>query len=318
MTTPAAETGLVHMLYPYTGAGQYLEGTVAYIDQARATGAAVVVAAPAERQEQLRSRLGESDAVTFLQPAAFDRNPGRLLGAWQQCIDEQADGRVVHGINDTTRPIADARYSSEIRYAEWLLNQAFAQSAAWSLLCPIDTGTHQGSDIEALARSHPLMWDGTAHTASADYLTGPYAFDELHDPPSDAQSRSYRREDLGTLRAAIVDFARNNALPASRTRDLALATSELATNSIRHGGGAGTVHLWRENDALACEFRDHGVITDPLAGRRRPQASQLGGRGLWFVNQLCDLVQLRSEPGHGTRIRLWMDLTDPDTAPRTG
>ena len=56
------------------------------------------------------------------------------------------------------------------------------------------------------------------------------------------------------------------------------------------------------------QLRDAGVITDPMAGRIRPSREQLGGRGLWFVNQLCDLVQIRSFAGQGTCVRLWIDL----------
>ena len=32
---------------------------------------------------------------------------------------------------------------------------------------------------------------------------------------------------------------------------------------------------------------------DPLAGRERPAGLGDAGRGLWIVNQLCDLVQVR-------------------------
>jgi anti-sigma regulatory factor (Ser/Thr protein kinase) len=90
--------------------------------------------------------------------------------------------------------------------------------------------------------------------------------------------------------------------------------SEVAANSIRYGGGAGSLRYWTQDGALACELRDTGVITDPLAGRVRPPQGQLGGRGLWFVHQLCDLVQIRSAPGRGTRIRLWLDRPGPDEA----
>ena len=84
-----------------------------------------------------------------------------------------------------------------------------------------------------------------------------------------------------------------------------LAVHELATNSVRHGGGHGTCRLWRDGTALVCEVSDHGWITDPMAGRRRPAADQPGGRGLWLVNQLCDAVELRSSPA-GTVVRVRM------------
>jgi len=308
VSVPVADSGPLHMIYPYAAAQQYLDGAAAYIEQARASGAAVVIAAPQEHREALTSRIGTSDEVTFLDVAALGRNPALLLYAWQERIGQHADGRAVHGINDTARAGADARYSGEARYTEWLLNLAFAKSGAWSLLCPVDTGAHPAPEVEALTRCHPLIWNGTAHTPAADYLTGSYAFDELPAPPPGAERLCYGLETLGELRVVVTDFARRHRMPAVRTTDLALVASEVASNSIRYGGGRGMVHLWRNGDSLVCEFRDEGVITDPLAGRLRPPPGQLGGRGLWFVNQLCDLVQLRSEAGHGTRIRLWMDL----------
>jgi anti-sigma regulatory factor (Ser/Thr protein kinase) len=38
-----------------------------------------------------------------------------------------------------------------------------------------------------------------------------------------------------------------------------------------------------------------------------PDGEQEGGRGLWLINQLCDLVQLRSSP-EGTSVRMSMRL----------
>ncbi len=52
-----------------------------------------------------------------------------------------------------------------------------------------------------------------------------------------------------------------------------LAVNELAANSVRHGGGRGELHVWHEDDALVCEVRDAGCITDPLAGRHIPTSS---------------------------------------------
>ncbi|HEX6601792.1 MAG TPA: ATP-binding protein, partial [Solirubrobacterales bacterium] len=63
----------------------------------------------------------------------------------------------------------------------------------------------------------------------------------------------------------------------------------------------------REGDELVCEIHDFGLIEDPLIGRERPPADQIGGRGLWIVNQLCDLVQVRSGE-KGTFVRLRMSI----------
>ncbi|GAB2329980.1 hypothetical protein STREPTOSP366_51430 [Streptomyces variabilis] len=82
----------------------------------------------------------------------------------------------------------------------------------------------------------------------------------------------------------------------------------MATNSIRHGGGHGVLRTWSEERRLVCEFRDAGYVADPLSGRTMPTARQVGGRGLWLVHQLCDLVEIRSTPHDGTTVRLHTEL----------
>jgi anti-sigma regulatory factor (Ser/Thr protein kinase) len=61
--------------------------------------------------------------------------------------------------------------------------------------------------------------------------------------------------------------------------------------------------VWRDGAALALEVSDTGHIREPLVGRLPPAPGQLGGRGLWLVNELCDLVQLRSSES-GTVVRV--------------
>lgn len=311
--------GLLHMIYPYEGAQQYVSGTLAYIERAREDGAAVVVAAPGEHRDMLRSHLdGAEDDVAFMDTAAVGRNPSRLIPAWRDWIGRQAEGRAVHGINDAVWPLGAAAYDGEARYTEWLLNQAFAKTPAWSLLCPVDTTLQPAPAIEALTACHPLVWNGTGHSAAEAYNEGPYVFDELAPPPESAERMAYRLDDLAEVRARVRAWARRNRLPEVRTGELTLAVSEVATNSIRYGGGCGTLHMWTEENSLVCELRDAGVITDALVGLQRPPSTQLGGRGLWYVYQMCDLVQLRSAPEQGTRVRLWIDMADRDTAAERG
>jgi anti-sigma regulatory factor (Ser/Thr protein kinase) len=72
-----------------------------------------------------------------------------------------------------------------------------------------------------------------------------------------------------------------------------------------HAEGRGTVKVWQEEGALVCEVSDDGRLVDPLLGRRRASPEELGGRGLWLVNHLCDLVQMRSHAsGTVVRVRL--------------
>jgi anti-sigma regulatory factor (Ser/Thr protein kinase) len=95
-------------------------------------------------------------------------------------------------------------------------------------------------------------------------------------------------------------------LAAHRVGDLMAAVGELAANTFVHTSGPGTVTVWATRSEVICQVNDTGQITDPLAGRlRRDPASAGGGRGLWLVQQACDLVQIRTSPA-GTAIRLHM------------
>jgi anti-sigma regulatory factor (Ser/Thr protein kinase) len=96
-----------------------------------------------------------------------------------------------------------------------------------------------------------------------------------------------------------------DALGPQELSYLMLAITEVAGNSLVHGGGMGTVRAWATDGGAVCEIRDRGWIRQPLVGRTRPGLDRESGRGLWMVNQLCDLVQLRSSPA-GTVARLHM------------
>ena len=108
---------------------------------------------------------------------------------------------------------------------------------------------------------------------------------------------------LAEVRRFVRAFAAGNALNAENSDALVLAVDELASNSVQYGGGGGTVHAWREADRLLLQVSDDGHVTEPLVGRLKPTATQKRGRGLWLVNQLCELVQLRSSPA-GTVVRI--------------
>jgi anti-sigma regulatory factor (Ser/Thr protein kinase) len=99
-------------------------------------------------------------------------------------------------------------------------------------------------------------------------------------------------------------------LPADRAADLVLAVNEVATNSLRYGGGKHTFRAWTDAKTAVCEVTDGGYIADPLADRQRPAEDDDAPRGLWFANQVCDLVQVRSKPG-STTVRLRVSRRGP-------
>jgi anti-sigma regulatory factor (Ser/Thr protein kinase) len=109
------------------------------------------------------------------------------------------------------------------------------------------------------------------------------------------------------VRSLVARCARSARLPGRRVTDLVLAASEVAANTLRHTKAGGTVHLWQDADEILCQITDSGVIADRLAGYRFPADDLPGGKGLWLVNQVCDLVEMRSTTD-GTTICLHMRL----------
>jgi len=110
------------------------------------------------------------------------------------------------------------------------------------------------------------------------------------------------------FRRSVARVAADALMPAARVDDLVLAVNELASNTIYHGGGLGKLRIWRDGETVLCEVIDRGRITEPLVGRIQPTPEQWTGRGLWLVNQLCDLTQIRSNAA-GSVVRLHMRLS---------
>ena len=301
-----------HELYAYQGEAQFLTGALSFIDEARTGGEIVLLAVSGSKQRLLRNELDGSFAtsVSFLDVDALGRNPGRLIPAWQSWITEHAAaGRPVRGIGESQwadRPAVDA---SELRYHEWLLNLAFVKSPAWWLLCPYDTDTVCATVLEAADRCHPLRLTDGSHGPSPTYRSVPYDHEELGPPCSPFHPFDFGPGQLSEVRETVAGCATAHGVGGAALRDLLIAATEVATNSINHGGGRGRLRVWTERGDLVCEFHDAGYIENPLIGRVRPQPDQVGGYGMWLVQQLCDLVRIRSAPDTGTTVRLHTVLT---------
>ncbi|MGA5098710.1 anti-sigma factor RsbA family regulatory protein [Streptomyces lavendulocolor] len=308
----ARGNGFRHELYPYAGEDAFLGGTLGFIHEALESDEAVVVAVPRSKESLLRAELSDAGPVKFVDAAEPGRNPGRLIAAWQKWVtDRAAEGRPVRGIGETAwdqaRTAADV---AELRYHEWLLNHAFARSPSWWLMCPYDVSAAEPAAVQALSRCHPYIRRDGALSRSEDFKAHePYPFEELSAPCSPYEELVFTHGELSAVRDKVSRCATEHRLEQNRVRELMVVVTELATNSIRHADGRGRLRTWAQDAALVCEFRDNGYIADPLAGRVRPTHDQPGGRGLWLVHQLCDLVEMRSARDTGTVVRVHMDLS---------
>ena len=303
-----------HEALLYRGLADFVDRTVPFIRGGLEAGESVAVVTSAKHIDALRRELGsDAGVVAFADMAVVGANPARIIPFWQDFIATQ-DGTPLRGIGE---PIWAGRSAAELvecQRHESLLNVAIDTETPIWLLCPYDATCLDPEIIDEARHSHPHVTAGPPATASrepqrkSEVFRGvrasgmPFAT-PLPDPPSEATVLRFGSGDLAVVRGIVAASAASAGLDAHRADDLVVAAHEIATNSVRHGGGAGVLKVWPEGGQLICDFNDAGHIDDPLADRRQPSSTAAGGRGLWLANQLCDLVQIRSHPS-GTQIRL--------------
>ncbi len=302
-----ARDTLAHDALLYRGPEQLIGGTRRFVEQGLELGEPVLVAVSSANLELLRASLeGPADRIRFEDMSRAGRNPGRIMTMIEDWSDRHA-GRV----RFVGEPIWPGRSNAElvegIRH-EALLNVGLADAAV-TVLCSYDAERLASDVLASVERTHPSLADADGgRRASAAYsdplevyrtVGTPFA-----DPTGDVAEISFD-DDLPGLRrfAAASDPGRD--LTPGVLSDFVFSLNELATNVIRHGRGRGRMRIWRDAGMVVGEIAGPGWVTDALVGRRRPAPAAGGGRGLWLLNQLCDLVELRtSERGTTVRIRM--------------
>jgi serine/threonine-protein kinase RsbW len=125
---------------------------------------------------------------------------------------------------------------------------------------------------------------------------------DSHPAPHDAEAIAYSgTEHLAAVRAFVRTRAPALGLTPGQTEMLALAVSELVTNTLQHTTGGGRVAVWADEKYLTCDVTDGGTAR-PF-GRGMPAAHANGGRGLAIVERVSDEVTTFSTPG-GTVVRV--------------
>ncbi|MER7830876.1 sensor histidine kinase [Streptomyces sp. NPDC095602] len=292
---PAPRGAFHHPALFYGTDEEYLAGVGGFISDGAADGAPLLVAVPGPRLDLLRDTHRTAEGITWVDMRDAGRNPGRILSMLQEFADRAGD-RAPAIVGE---PIWVGRTREETREAtrhEALINLAFAHRDA-TILCPYDTALPDDVLTQA-RRTHPVVGDLGVYRPSPDHADPHEVSRDCDTPlpePGDPIVVPYGTEDLAHVRDTTDRWAEAAGMSPQRRTDLLLAVTEATSNSVRHGGGHGTLRLWRTGDALIAETRDAGRFPDPLIGRRRPDPfSPHGGRGVWMMHQLADLVEIRA------------------------
>jgi anti-sigma regulatory factor (Ser/Thr protein kinase) len=310
--------GLRHAMFAYRDRATYRAEILRFARAGLSAGEPELLALPGDEAPELAARLGNQGGhpveIACLDLAEVGRNPARVIPVLQAFADRHAGQRV----RVIQEPVWLGRSAAETREAirsEALINLALAGMAV-DTLCLFDQAGLAAPVMAAAECTHPeeltsgrrFAAAGYPSDGNADRRAAPWEFppgfdDPLPAPPAEAEMLSYD-SDLASVRRLVERRARRAGLGQQRTMDLVLAVSEVAANTLSHTASGGTISVWQDEQEILCQAHDRGWIADPLAGRvRRPPDSR--GHGLIVVNQICDLVEVRTGPS-GTTIRLHM------------
>ena len=116
-------------------------------------------------------------------------------------------------------------------------------------------------------------------------------------------------EYVGTVRIAVSHVAANIGFDIEAIDDIKVAVSEACTNIIRHSHDHSNytyeVDIEREEKGITITVADQGVgfvpeeYSEPVLGDTRG-----GGMGIYILKALMDEVDIQSEVGVGTNIRM--------------
>jgi anti-sigma regulatory factor (Ser/Thr protein kinase) len=288
----------------YRGDADYAHEVGGFVTRQLAAGRRVLCAVPPDRGRILRELVDvDGFDVRVLDMTEIGRNPNCIIPEVQAFLDV-VDGPVGY----VGEPVWPGRTPAEIAEAtrhEALINLAFDGKPV-RVLCPYDAVGLAPAVLEDVWRTHPAVQHGLVSRPSVRYADPVEVWRSvvhLPEPPIGTVEVELDLRGLARFRPILVDHARAAELPEERARDLLVVAGELVTNAVRHGQGR--LRAWHSPGSVVVEVRDRGLVTDPLAGRLKPEEDHFGGWSLWLVNQLCDLVQLHADDlGTTTRIHV--------------
>ena len=307
-TAPPARPPFRHEALVYSSADELTDAIVAFVVEGLERDEPALVAVAADKLERLRAALPTtSDSrLELVDMGLAGANPAHIIPVWRSFLTRHVDAGHdrMRGVGEPITPDRSPDELVECQLHEALLNLAFAGDVGFTLLCPYDAALLPADVIAEARRTHHATVDGRTDAAGYDaepWLDGP--FTEPLVPAPDTPVLAFDEGmPLHRVRRHVAAVARLLGHDATAGR-ASLLVHEAVTNTLRHGGGSGSLQIWVDDGRLTCEVRDHGWIRDPLVGRVAPSGEGESGRGLWLVQQLSDLTQIRTGPD-GTTVRI--------------
>jgi anti-sigma regulatory factor (Ser/Thr protein kinase) len=304
--------GFDHSALFYRTEREYVDSLVHFIEDGLNQRQPVMLAIPGDKLESLRDALGNAaDEVTMADITDFGRNPGRIIAGQHAFIDAHAGQHVRLIAEPAWTGRTEPEYLACMQH-EALANIAFA-GADITGLCPYDASGLDQTVLAQVRLTHPQVWQSGSRRHCPEYAVDA-ALDKCNQPlethPAAVTHTVEHAKDLAGARRCAERYGRLLGMSPDRVADLLLVTTELATNSLDHAGGACRLAFWYDSGFVVCEARDMGHWADPLAGRRPPGGGSAGPYGLFVVNAIADLLRTHATSA-GTTIHAYLRRYDP-------
>jgi anti-sigma regulatory factor (Ser/Thr protein kinase) len=294
----------VHEMLLYRGEADFHASVQVFLQDAAAAAEPVLVALSGSHLERVREECGDAGAeARFEDIEAVGRNPSQLLPMIEDWVRSH-DGHA-RVLTESVWPGRTYAETVECLRHEALINHVLADSSA-TILCPYDAERLDAETLAGAEMTHPTVMEGGHRRPSRCYgdpVTVQQAEQWPQEPPPAVASEYPFDGSLIDLRHAVAEDPALEALSDERRFDLVFAVNEAATNAVQHGDQDLTTRIWHDGHGVVSEVSSDAALDDLWAFRHRPEPEATSGRGLWLINQLCDLVELRSGQS-GTTVRM--------------
>lgn len=305
--------GFEHPAFVYRTLEGFASEIGPFVAEGVERGEPVFVAVGPDELDVLRDAVGPGPGVAWANTHEWCAVPATRLRAFHVFATDRlgAGSARIRAVGEPAWPPGPPELVREWARYESVLNAVLAP-IPMTLVCTYDASRLDPEIVEGAGRTHPVLGLDDGARPSPEYEDPTTLLERwnppLEPPPANA-ALLQGPNDPAAARAFVVARAARAGLSAERTSDLALATSEILTNALVHGGGDVTLRTWVEPGAFLCQIEDEGPgLWDVLAGYRPPVPARDRGRGLWLARQVVDLLQIDpASPGAVVRMRLGLE-----------
>lgn len=304
-------SGAVHEALIYHRAQELVTAATAFLRAGIVADAPVLVVLGGREQVLLRDALGRDGvAIEWVEPADWYTFPAHTLRRAYQ-FAQRHPGR-------TPRIIGEVVWAgrSAVEITEWARYEALVTAAfpATPVLCAYDATALDPAILATAGQTHPFLRDtGDGVAGPSAGFVDPAAFlvacddTALPAPTGTVRVLGFHLGELRAIRRFVAAHTADAGLGTERGEDLVTAVNEAATNAVEHGGGRGMLWIWTDPTRVMCDITNPaGQIGDPFTGHLPPDPRSARGRGLWFMRQLADIVEVRTAAAATTvRLHMW-------------